>query len=242
LASPPRLKRAILRDVSVRFAPLPPVWRDGRVRLKALAPKARAPSGAAGSNPRSLRQDVHVRQIRLAAAVRKTATQSGKGGSSPLTCTRAFRVSRIWGGEAAHLAALIRQSSHVQIVPPERLRRLMIGRLPVEEYGASLNLVVAARFRRCTLGWFGGCSFKALIRGFDSRHRRQNCCSLLMRTFGRSYVLSAGVGNNCEMAVDLRSRSGVSCKCNDESGQSRLYTSDRATAAWRTYVIARRIP
>ena len=77
MASPPRSKRAILRDVSVRFAPLPPVWRDGRVRLKALAPKARAPSGAAGSNPRSLRQDVHVRQIRLAAAVRKTATLSG---------------------------------------------------------------------------------------------------------------------------------------------------------------------
>ena len=29
---------------------------------------------------------------------------------------------------------------------PERLRRLMIGRLPVEEYGASLTLVVAANF------------------------------------------------------------------------------------------------
>lgn len=31
-------------------------------------------------------------------------------------------------------------------LPRERLRRLMIGRLPVEEYGASLNLVVAANF------------------------------------------------------------------------------------------------
>ena len=31
-------------------------------------------------------------------------------------------------------------------MPPERLRRLMIGRLPVEEHGASLNLVVAASF------------------------------------------------------------------------------------------------
>ena len=50
--------------------------------------KARAPSGAAGSNPRSLRHDGHVRQIRLAAAVRKTATLSGSGGSNPLTCTR----------------------------------------------------------------------------------------------------------------------------------------------------------
>lgn len=57
----------------------------------------------------------------------------------------------------------------------------MIGRLPVEEYGASLNLVVAATFRRCTLGWFGGCSFEALIHGFDSRHRRQDCDSCFMR-------------------------------------------------------------
>jgi hypothetical protein len=31
-------------------------------------------------------------------------------------------------------------------VPPERLRRLVIGRLLVEEYGASLNLVVAGSF------------------------------------------------------------------------------------------------
>ena len=35
---------------------------------------------------------------------------------------------------------------HVRIVPPERLRRLMTGRLLVEQYGASLNLVVAASF------------------------------------------------------------------------------------------------
>ena len=67
LVSLPRSKRVVLRDVSVRLAPLPPVWRDGRVRFMALALKARAPSGAAGSNPRSLRHDVHVRQIRLAA-------------------------------------------------------------------------------------------------------------------------------------------------------------------------------
>ena len=37
LMSPPRSKRAVLRDVSVRLAPLPPVWRDGRVRFMALA-------------------------------------------------------------------------------------------------------------------------------------------------------------------------------------------------------------
>ena len=59
---------------------------------------------------------------------------------------QSFCVSKIWGGEAAHLAALMRQSSHVRIVPPERLRRLMTGRLLVEQYGASLNLVVAASF------------------------------------------------------------------------------------------------
>ena len=57
----------------------------------------------------------------------------------------------------------------------------MTGRLLVEQYGASLNLVVAARFCRCTPGWFGGCSFKALIHGFDSRHRRQDCDSCFMR-------------------------------------------------------------
>ena len=31
-------------------------------------------------------------------------------------------------------------------MPPERLRRLMTGRLLVEQYGASLSLVVAASF------------------------------------------------------------------------------------------------
>ena len=37
------------------------------------------------------------------------------------------------------------------------------------------------QFRRRTLGWFGGCSFKALIHGFDSRHRRQDCDSCFLR-------------------------------------------------------------
>jgi hypothetical protein len=110
LASPPRSKRAILRDVSVRFAPLPPVWRDGRVRSKALALKARAPYGAAGSNPRSLRHDVHVRQIRLAAAVRKTATFRGFGGSNPLTCTKLVLCSLHLGWRSVPISlSLIRQ-------------------------------------------------------------------------------------------------------------------------------------
>jgi hypothetical protein len=110
LASPPRSKRAILRDVSVRFAPLPPVWRDGRVRPKALALKARAPYGAADSDPHSLRHDVHVRQIRLAASVRKTATFRGFGGSNPLTCTKLCFVFFASGVEKWPISlALIRQ-------------------------------------------------------------------------------------------------------------------------------------
>jgi hypothetical protein len=32
----------------------------------------------------------------------------------------------------------------------------------------------AATFRRCTLDWFAGYSFKALIHGFESRHRRHD--------------------------------------------------------------------
>lgn len=53
-----------------------------------------------------------------------------------------------------HLATLIGRSSHVRIVPPERLLRLMIGRLLVEEYGASLNLAVAASFAGVRLAGF----------------------------------------------------------------------------------------
>lgn len=113
----------------------------------ALALKARAPSGAAGSNPRSLRHDVHVRQIRLAAAVRKTVALSGSGGSNPLTCTRvvlAFVESGV--KKTLDLATFMRREVERSNLPRERLRRLTIGRLPVEEYGASLNLVVAASF------------------------------------------------------------------------------------------------
>ena len=52
-----------------------------------------------------------------------------------------FCVRCIWCGEAVIRREIERSNS-----TPERLRRLMIGRLPVEEYGASLNLVVAAIF------------------------------------------------------------------------------------------------
>ena len=109
--------------------------------------KARAPSGAAGSNPRSLRHDVHVRQIRLAAGVCKTSTLLGAGGSNPLTCTRVVRAFVESGATRRSISppSLCERSS-VRIVHRNRLRRLRIGRLPVEEYGASLNLLVAASF------------------------------------------------------------------------------------------------
>ena len=88
---------------------------------------------------------MHVRQIRLAAAVRKTATLRGYGGSNPLTCTRVVFVES--GVKMRSISqSLYGEGLNVRIVPRERLRRLMIGRLPVEEYGASLNLVVAAIF------------------------------------------------------------------------------------------------
>ena len=112
----------------------------------ALALKARAPSGAAGSNPRSLRHDVHVRQIRLAAAVRKTATLRGDGGSNPLACTKLVLYLLHLGRQSVLSRNLHTARSRAFGSCTERLRRLMIGRLPVEEYGASLTLVVAANF------------------------------------------------------------------------------------------------
>jgi hypothetical protein len=62
---------------------------------------------------------------------------------APAFCSIDFKI---WGREAVYLTALIRQSSHVRIVPPEQLRRLAKGLPSVEEDSASLNLVVAASF------------------------------------------------------------------------------------------------
>lgn len=75
----------------------------------------------------------------------------------------------IWGGEAVHLAAFIRQRSHVRIVPPERLRRLKIGLLPVEENGASLSLVAAASFPVSPV--YASLVWRMLFQGIDSRVR-----------------------------------------------------------------------
>lgn len=91
--------------------------------------------------------DVHVRQIRLAAAVCKTATLWGNGGSNPLTCTRLVLAFVESGVEKRSISLpSCSEMLSVRIAPRVRLRRLTIGRLPVEEYGASLNLVVAAIF------------------------------------------------------------------------------------------------
>ena len=128
---------------------------------------------------------MHVRQIRLAAAVCKTVTLPGFGGSNPLACTRVVLWFKDLGWRSGHFAALMRQSSHVRIVPPERLRRLQIGRFPIDEVGRGVRCEFESRrscqSRWCTLGWFGGCSFKALPRGFDSHHRRQDCDSCFVR-------------------------------------------------------------
>ena len=167
--------------MSVRFAPLPPVWRDGRVRSKALALKARAPYGAAGSNPRSLRQDVHVRQIRLAAAVRKTAILRGFGGSNPLTCTKLVLLSLHLGWRSGPS----RYPHKVEFARSNRAPRTATSSNdrtpPCRGVRCEFESRRSRQFCRCTLGWFGGCSFKALIHGFDSRHRRQDCDSFLIR-------------------------------------------------------------
>ena len=92
---------------------------------------------------------------------------------------QSFCVSNIWGGEAAHLAALMRQSSHVRIVPPERLRRLMTGRLLVEQYGASLNLVVAAILHFCPFQQLGRMAFYIEMK--ELRHLRNSSKVLFSR-------------------------------------------------------------
>lgn len=137
--------------------------------------EAGRPSGCERSIRSASASYVHVRQIRLAAAVRKTVALSGPGGSNPLTCTKLIVYLLHSGWNCGRSRSLRKAKDRAYELFPKRLRRLRIGRLPVEEYGASLNLVVAANFRRCTPGWFGGCSFKALIRGFDSRHWRHFC-------------------------------------------------------------------
>ena len=132
-----------------------------------------------GSTPPPSASFVHVRQIRLAAAVRKTATRSGKGGSNPLTCTKAFCISCIWGGEVPHLAC----PHEVEIARSNRAPRTATSSKdrtpPCRGVRCEFESRRSRQFRRCTLGWFGGCSFKALIRGFDSRHRRQYQWQLL---------------------------------------------------------------
>ena len=131
--------------------------------------KARAPSGAAGSNPRSLRHDVHVRQIRLAAAVRKTATLRGDGGSNPLACTRLVFVAS-GATERSISQPSYCEKSIVRIVC--RTATSSNDRTPpCRGVRCEFDSRRSRQFRRCTLGWFGECSFKAPIleelpRGF----------------------------------------------------------------------------
>ena len=180
MASPPRSKRAVLRDVSVRLAPLPPVWRDGRVWLMALALHPTNVDLFVGARPESESTlgcrgfistcYVHVRQIRLAPAVRKTATLRGDGGSNPLACTKLVFVA------SGAIERSISQPSYCEKSIVRIVCRTATSSNdrtpPCRGVRCEFDSRRSRQFSRCTLGWFGGCSFKALIRGFDSRHRR----------------------------------------------------------------------
>ena len=123
--------------------------------------------------------DVHVRQIRLAAAVRKTATLRGFRGSNPLTCTRIALCSLHLGWRSGPS----RYPHKVEFARSNRAPRTATSSKdrtpPCRGVRCEFESRRSRQFRRCTLGWFGGCSFKALIHGFDSRRRRQSQCLLL---------------------------------------------------------------
>jgi len=157
------------------------IRRDGRVRFKALAPKARAPSGAAGSNPRSLLQFVHARQIRLAAPASKTVTPRSYGGSNPLACTRVylqFPELFLFFRDLGWRSGPSRYPHEVETARSNRAPRTAASsndRIPLCRRGWCEFDSRRSRhvFCRCTLVWFGGCSFNAplffkhLSRGFS---------------------------------------------------------------------------
>jgi hypothetical protein len=136
-------------------------------------PESESTFGCRGFKSTLSRHDVHVRQIRLAAAVRKTATLWGFGGSNPLTYTR-VSFAFVESGVKKRLISLlfyarVERSSHAQCTAASSKDRTP----PCRGVRCEFESRRSRHLRRCTLGWFGGCSFKALIRGFDSRHRRQ---------------------------------------------------------------------
>ena len=125
---------------------------------------------------------MHVRQIRLAAAVCKTATLQGFRGSNPLTCTSVCFVCLLNLGWRSGPS---RYPHKVELARSNRAPRTATSsndRTPAcRAVRCEFESRRSRQFRRCTLRWFGGCSFKALIHGFDSRHRRQDCDSCFKR-------------------------------------------------------------
>jgi len=96
----------------------------------------------------------HVRQIRLAAAVRKTATFRGFLEVQILsTCTKAcFVFFAFWGGEVVHLARPHKARARTSNRAPERLRRLQIGRFPIDGVGRGVRCEFESR-RSCQPRW-----------------------------------------------------------------------------------------
>ena len=124
---------------------------------------------------------MHVGQIRLAAAACKTATLRGFGGSNPLTCTNLVLCSSHLGWRSGpsrcpHKAEFARSNRAPRTATSSNDRTPACRAVRCEFESRR-----SRQFRRCTPGWFGGCSFKALIHGFDSRHRRQDCDSCFKR-------------------------------------------------------------
>ena len=114
-----------------------------------------------GSTPPPSASFVHVRQIRLAAAVRKTATPRGFGGSNPLTCTKLdlclLRLGwRSGPSRCPHKAESARSNRAPRTATSSKDRTP-----PCRGVRCEFESRRSRQFRRCTLGWFGGCSFKA---------------------------------------------------------------------------------
>ena len=177
------IQNAVSSDVGVRCPRPAPVkfntesWPSGLRRRTANAEHLLR---CHSFESNTLRHDVHVRQIRLAAAVCKTATHLGSGGSNPLTCTKCLCFKNLgWrsGPSRYPHAVEIARSNRAPRSATSSKDRTPACRAERCEFDSRRS----RQFRRCTLGWFGGCSFKALIRGFDSRHRRQDCYSRFMR-------------------------------------------------------------
>ena len=152
---------------------------------------------------------MHVGQIRLAAAACKTATLRGFGGSNPLTCTNLVLCSSHLGWRSGpsrcpHKAEFARSNRAPRTATSSNDRTPACRAVRCEFESRR-----SRQFRRCTLGWFGGCSFKAPClsncchAGSIPLHRRQNCDSFLIQISEAQMLWELKLENNCVIAVDL---------------------------------------